>query len=635
MIKNEIKILGEVEHCLKLPGMFIGSVSFEQDNGFLFNEVTQKFEYTSYQYVQGFMKIINEIIDNSLDEFKRLDYKNSPKLEINIEDNKIIIKDNGRGIPIENIITESGKEISQLEASMTKLRAGGNFNEKNNDRVTIGMHGYGSCLTNIFSKEFQVKVQTKTGKGKLVCKDNLSTCKCNVIVQPFDGDTFTEVSFIPDYERFNLNGFDDIHKQILYTRLLNLSVCYPQIRFKFNGKSLNRLKPEAYLSYFEDSFEQVKGNSKFIIGLLPNDTDNFIQSSYVDGLNIKDGGNHIDFILDQVISRLRNHRALKKYNVTPGDIRNKIKIVCVLREFPNMQFNSQTKEKLTNPLAEIREYFKEVDWDKFVTQIAKNEKIIDPIIVNYKIKEQFKQQMALKGAIKVEKNFKCDKYLPATKEKKYLMVTEGDSASGGLVPALGRSQVSFFSTRGVPLNAYTATTKELAANEELTNIIKILNLDIANSNMHNLTHRYIVLAEDADADGSHIRGLYVGFFVKYAKWMLDNHYIKYLKTPIAAIMQNKKIVKYWFTLKEMNDYLAENTIKSNQTLKYFKGLGSWRGDMLSDLINNNGGLENFLEDLDIDEESEKILDDWIGEKQENVLSRKDYLRNYQLDINKV
>ena len=57
--------------------------------------------------------------------------------------------------------------------------------------------------------------------------------------------------------------------------------------------------------------------------------------------------------------------------------------------------------------------------------------------------------------------------------------------------------------------------------------------------------------------------------------------------------------------------------------------------MLSDLINNNGGIENFVEDLNIDDESEKILDDWIGEKPENVLSRKDYLRSYQLDINKV
>lgn len=633
MQENNVKILSDRDHVLQRPATYIGSMSPETFEGFVFNQELGKFEYKSYQKIQAFEKIVNEILDNSVDEALRTEFKYANVIEVDIDaTGRVTIKDNGRGVPISLITDEKGKQVSQLEAAFTKARAGSNFSDDN--RQTIGTNGLGSFCTAVFSKEFQVKVQTAIGKGKLVCKENLSTKKCTLDNSTCD-KTFTEVSFLPDYEKFGLETYSKDHQALLYTRLLNLSVCYPQIKFKFNGKALTKLKPEAYLSYFGDNFEQIKGNSKFILGILPNDTDNFIQSSYVDGLNIKDGGNHIDFILDQIISRLRNHRVFKKYNVTPGDIRNKIKLVCVLREFPNMQFNSQTKEKLTNSVSEIREYFKDVDWDKFVNTIAKNETITDPIIINYKVKEQVKQQMALKSAVKVEKNFKCDKYLPAIKEKKFLMVTEGDSASGGLVPALGRSQISFFSTRGVPLNAYTANTKELAANEELTNIIKILNLDISNPETQSLTHKYVVLAEDADADGSHIRGLYLGFFVKYAKWMVEDHSIKYLKTPIAAILQNKKIVKYWFTLPEMNEYLSTNTLKSNQTLKYFKGLGAWRGDMLSDLINNNGGLENFLEDLTIDEESEQVLDSWIGEKTENVSARKEYLRSYQLDINKV
>lgn len=632
MQDNNVKILSDRDHVLQRPATYIGSMSPETFEGFIFNQELNKFEYKTYQKIQAFEKIVNEILDNSVDEALRTGFKYANIIEVDIEENgKVIIKDNGRGVPISLISDEKGKQVSQLEAAFTKARAGSNFSDDN--RQTIGTNGLGSFCTAVFSKEFQVKVQTAIGKGKLVCKDNLSTKKCTLDNSPCE-KTFTEVSFLPDYEKFGLQTYSREHQDLLYTRLLNLSVCYPQIKFKFNGKALTKLKPEAYLSYFGNTFEQIKGNSKFILGILPNDTDNFIQSSYVDGLNIKDGGNHIDFILDQIISRLRNHRVLKKYNVTPGDIRNKIKLVCVLREFPNMQFNSQTKEKLTNSVSEIREYFKDVDWDKFVNQIAKNTQLLDPIIINYKVKEQVKQQLALKSAVKIEKNFKCEKYLPAIKEKKYLMITEGDSASGGLVPALGRSQISFFSTRGVPLNAYTANTKELSNNEELTNIIKVLNLDITNQNVHSLSHQYIVLAEDADADGSHIRGLYIGFFLKYAKWLLDNHCIKYLKTPLAAILENKKIIKYWFTLKDMEEYLTTHKIKPNQTLKYMKGLGSWRADMLSDLVNNNGGLENFLEDLTVDDESLSVLDNWIGEKAENVQARKEYLKNYQLDINK-
>lgn len=213
-------------------------------------------------------------------------------------------------------------------------------------------------------------------------------------------------------------------------------------------------------------------------------------------------------------------------------------------------------------------------------------------------------------------------------------VISHNSASGGLTPSLGRDENSFFSTRGVPLNAYTATAKELANNEELTNIIKVLNLDI-NNKENGISHDCIVLAEDADCDGSHIRGLYLGFFIKYARHLFEEHKIKYLKTPIAAILEKKNIVKYWFTLSDMNNYLSKHSIKNNQTLKYFKGLGSWRSDLLSNLINNNGGIENFLEDFEISEDSEKLLTDWIGESKENVQSRKEYLKDYQLDINKI
>jgi len=633
MTNNNIQILSDRDHILHRPATYIGSMSYENFEGFIFNNETQKFEYKQYQKIQAFEKIISEILDNCVDEALRTNFEYANLIEINIENNnKIIIKDNGRGVPITNIIDDKGKKISQLQAAFTKARAGSNFS--NDNRQTIGTNGVGSFCCAVFSKYFEVKVKSRDGVGNLICKDNLSSHKCKINLHKTKGKTFTEVIFIPDYERFGIKEFDKNHQDLLYTRLINLSMSFPKIKFKFNNVLLPKLKSELYLTYFGEYFEQIKSN-KYIIGILPNNIDNFIQSSYINGLNIKEGGNHIDFILNEIINRLREHKIFKKYNVTPGDIKNKIKLICILRNFPNMQFNSQTKEKLTNPMSEIREYFSEIDFDKFVNILAKNQNIIDPIIINYKIKEQVKEQLALKNSTKKEKNFKCDKYLPAIKEKKYFMITEGDSASGGLTPALGREFISFFSTRGIPLNAYIAKPKDLANNEELTNIIKALNLDISNSNIQLLSHQYIILASDADSDGNHIRGLYISFFYKYAKWLLDNKIVKYLKTPIAAIIENKKIKKYWFTLKEMNDYLSKNKIKSNQMLKYYKGLGSFRAETLKELIISGGGLEKFLEDLILDDDSNSILDNWVGEKLENVQSRKEYLKNYQLDINKI
>ena len=630
-MKNKIEILSDKDHVLQRPATYIGSVSSENFEGFIFNNDIKKFVYKQYKKIQGFEKIINEILDNSIDEALRTDFKKANLIEIFTDNNKIIIKDNGRGVPISKILDSDGNKISQLEAAFTKARAGSNFSDDN--RNTIGLNGLGSFCTAVFSKEFNVSVQTEDGNGSLKCYNNLSSYKCK-IKSCKNKKTFTEVSFIPDYERFGLKEFDKEHQSLLLTRLLNLSACYPKIKFKYNGDTIYKIKADEYLSYFGENYESIF-NEKYIIGIFPNNTDNFIQSSYINGLNIKDGGNHLDFILNEIISRMRESKIFKKYHITPGDIKNKIKLVCIMRNFNNMQFNSQTKEKLTNSFADIREYFKDLDFDKFVNKIIKNVYIIDPIIINYKIKEQVKDQLALKNSIKIEKNFKCDKYLQATKNKIYFMITEGDSASGGLVPALGRENISFFSTRGVPLNAYTALNKEIANNEEITNIIKALNLNISNNHEQILSHKYVILAQDADNDGSHIRGLYISFFFKYAKWMLEKGYIKYLKTPIAAIVENKKIIKYWFTIKEMNDYLKNHKIKQNQVLKYYKGLGSFRSETLSELIKLGGGLNNFLESLVIDNNTEKIIDDWIGEKPENVLMRKEYLKNYTLDLDKI
>lgn len=630
-MKNKIEILSDKDHVLQRPATYIGSVSSENFEGFIFNNDIKKFDYKQYKKIQGFEKIINEILDNSIDEALRTDFKKANLIEIFTDNNKITIKDNGRGVPISKILDSNGNKISQLEAAFTKARAGSNFSD--NNRNTIGLNGLGSFCTAVFSKEFNVNVQTECGNGSLKCYNNLSSYKCK-IKSCKNKKTFTEVSFIPDYERFGLKEFDKEHQSLLLTRLLNLSACYPKIKFKYNGETIYKIKADEYLSYFGENYESIF-NEKYIIGIFPNNTDNFIQSSYINGLNIKDGGNHLDFILNEIISRMRESKIFKKYHITPGDIKNKIKLVCIMRNFNNMQFNSQTKEKLTNSFADIREYFKDLDFDKFVNKIIKNVCIIDPIIINYKIKEQVKDQLALKNSIKIEKNFKCDKYLQATKNKIYFMITEGDSASGGLVPALGRENISFFSTRGVPLNAYTALNKEIANNEEITNIIKALNLNISNNHEQILSHKYVILAQDADNDGSHIRGLYISFFFKYAKWMLEKGCIKYLKTPIAAIVENKKIIKYWFTIKEMNDYLKNHKIKQNQVLKYYKGLGSFRSETLSELIKLGGGLNNFLESLVIDNNTEKIIDDWIGEKPENVLMRKEYLKNYTLDLDKI
>ena len=133
-------------------------------------------------------------------------------------------------------------------------------------------------------------------------------------------------------------------------------------------------------------------------------------------------------------------------------------------------------------------------------------------------------------------------------------------------------------------------------------------------------------------DGSHIAGLYVGFFSKYAKSIIENKKLYKLKTPIVCLRNNKnQIEQMFFNLTEYKEY-EKNNPNHKLIPHYYKGLGSWKAKDLKELVNKYG-LNYFLEPLENDEESKEYIHNWMDGKEAE--SRKEYLRNYSLDLNKV
>ena len=205
-----------------------------------------------------------------------------------------------------------------------------------------------------------------------------------------------------------------------------------------------------------------------------------------------------------------------------------------------------------------------------------------------------------------------------------------NSASSGLSACLGRADIGYFASRGKPLNAYDASFSDLIKNEELSNIIKILNLDISNTNEQNITYDNIVLASDSDLDGYAIAGLYIGFFMKYAPTIIEANKLKKLRTPIIAFVdKNDQIKKFFFTFNEYNEFISKNQMPTGTRLHYFKGLGSWQPESLKPLIAKYG-IEYFLENLKIDKNSNTIIDDWLNGKKSD--KRKEYLREHNFSI---
>lgn len=621
---NKIKQLSEREHMLLRPGQYIGATTLTTIPTFIFNEDTNKFEYSHASYVPALLKIISEIIDNALDEAVRTDFKYANKINIEISDTNVKVSDNGRGIPLD---VDSDSGISQLELALAYPRAGTNFND--DERNSIGMNGIGSYATNVMSTKFKAISITGKAKGVLTCSDNLNKRKCS-ISSCISDKIGTTVEFEPDMSRFEVDKIDDTHKNLVYQRILFLSISYPEISFKFNGKIIRFKNAKNFLSSFNDNFAQIS-TEKYLIGIVPNSSDDFNSKSIVNGADCINGGNHIDYIHSELIGRIKAKLEKKYPNIKPGDIKNKLTYVVTIREFKSPLFDSQTKEKFTSNISDIKAFFGDVDWDKLVNQIVKTPELIDPIIETFKIREELKSRQALNKLNKsTAKNFKCEKFLPATKNQKFVFICEGLSASSGLSASLGRADIGYFASRGKPLNAYDASFSDLLKNEELSNIIKILNLDVTNKKEQNLTYENIVLASDSDLDGYAIAGLYIGFFMRYAPSVIKNHQLKKLRTPIMAFVdKNDQVKKFFFTFDEYNKFISSNTQPAGTRLMYFKGLGSWEPATLKPLIAKYG-LEYFLEDLQIDDLTENVIDDWLNGKKAD--KRKEYLRGHEFSI---
>ena len=593
-MNNEIKVLTDREHILLRPAMYIGAVDITTLEEYILED--DKMVLKEVSYVPGLIKIINELIDNSVDVAIKTDFKSSNKIDVNITKDSVEVRDNGTGIPVKKI--ETGEYMPMIAWGSAK--AGSNFIDE--DRTSIGMNGVGSFASNCFSKTFKGSTDDGTKKYEVIFKNNASEFKESI--KAAGAKTGTTVLMHPDLARFGLEEIDEIHMSIIQQRLINLSLSYPEIKFSFNGKRINVSSFKKYVQMFNPNAE-VYETDEYSFAILPNPEDDFRQFSYVNGLKIPDGGTHIDIITRSVVDRVRDKLARKFKSIKPADIRNKLMVIAFLQGVPGTKFNSQSKEKITNSIAEINAYFNKVEdipFDALVNKILKNKEIIDPITEIYRIKEEFKKRQELKSLNKPKARIRSDKYLAPIGKKKYLFLAEGQSAAGGLIPVTGRKDVGYFIMRGKPLNAWSSTQSKFTSNEELSLLYQVI---------QNEEYDYIVFATDQDLDGFHIRGLLLGFILKYLPDYKDK--IGMLQTPIMTVVKNKKLVSWSYSLSD------NPKLKAGESIAYKKGLGSWKEDELKEVIAKDG-LSNLIRMIDMNDES--LIEDWLGKDSE---PRKEYI----------
>ena len=610
-IEKKYKKLDDISHILMRPGMYCGSIKPHTSNRWVFND--GKFVQSELTFNPAFLKIFDEILVNSVDESKREGTK-LKTIKVSVKDDIITIWDDG-GIDVV-IHSEYNEWIPEMLFS--SLKAGSNFQD-DEKRVTAGLNGVGSVLTNVFSKQFTVTTCDGQNEFSQVFSNNMRE-RTNPVIKK-SKKHHTEISYMADFERFGLTGIDDSHFKMIQKRVMDIAGCNPQLKVYFNEELISIKSFEDYVKYYSDSFffESNKDKS-WSIAVAPTN-DGYHQISFVNSTDTYDGGTHVDYILNQIISEMREFFQKKyKVDVKPSEIKNHLSIF-INSTIVNPSFSSQTKEKLITEIKDFG-YTYEVS-DKLIKSILKSE-IVNSILDWVKQKKNAEDSKLARELNKNLSKIKVEKLIDAKAKDRWkcsINIFEGDSAAAAFRKYRDTQTMGSFSLKGKFINVSEITTQKLTQNEEAVNLMAAIGLKLGQEpDLKSLRYGRILILSDADVDGNSISALLINFFNKYWPQLFERGMVYKVETPIVVSINKKSKKKLLFySQTEYNDWSKDNDLKL-WDIKYKKGLAALVDDEYFEIINNPK-----LTKIEKDELSDEYLEIWFGKNSE--LRKNQILKN--------
>lgn len=541
--ENSILHLDGLEHIRLRPGMYIGSLGDGSNEN------------------DGIYILLKEGIDNAVDEFSQ---GFGDKIDIEIKEGKVKIRDYGRGIP-----------LGKLEDCVSNVNTGAKYNNSV-FKQAIGMNGVGIKATNALSSYFRA-ASIRDGKMAVVefkqgekLSSKMGTAKPGV-------QNGTYLEFQPDAELFGKYQFN---MEYVEKRLWNYAYLNPGLTIKCNGTEyfsengiqdllINEMGDKTKPLY--PIFNYQGENIQFVLTHTPS-LDKYVYS-FVNGQSTEDGGTHVTSFLDGFTKGV-NEYLKKEYDIK--DVTAGL-IVTLKIGLDNPMFTSQTKNKLGN--VEIRApIIKEVqlaidDWlrhnpniaGELAEKIIKNQKARNEInsVTDKQIREAEKSVM-----LKIKKLNDCRYHLQDGKkgENSMIFITEGDSATGPMISSRDVSYQAIFSLKGKPENMFGKKKSAIFENEELRNLTFSLGVQ---KDIEGLRYEKIVIATDADNDGYHIRNLVLTYLLLFFEELVLTGHVYILETPLFRVRNNSKTVYCY------SEESRDKTLKTmkNAEVTRFKGLG--------------------------------------------------------------
>src|ERR1700693_2382305 len=474
---DSIKVLGGMEAVRKRPAMYIGST------GDL-----------------GLHHLVYEVVDNSVDEAPA---GFATKIEVTIHiDNSITVVDDGRGIPVDDMVID-GEKVSAAQVVMTTLHAGGKF-DSSTYKVSGGLHGVGVSVVNALSEELELEIWRDGATWQQTYSKGEPTSKMSKA-----GATKkrgTKVHFLPDRTIFTGTveyNYDTLAQRLRELAFLNkgLLITLTDERstdaksgepkhtdFKYNGgiaefiKHLNRGKQVLHDKPIY--MEAERSGVAMVVGLEYNDGYSESVFSFANNINTVDGGSHLSgfrMALTRTINYAGQQMGLfkdVKENLTGDDVREGL-VAVISVKLPQPQFEGQTKGKLNSDIAGIVQAVVNERLGAFFEQnTAVARKIINKAIdaarareAARKARDLTRRKGALDGGGLPGKLADCSGADPNPCE---LFLVEGESAGGTAKQGRDRRFQAILPLKGKILNVEKARYDKMLAHEEIRAMITAL-----------------------------------------------------------------------------------------------------------------------------------------------------------------
>ena len=607
--EENIRSLDWKEHIRMRPGMYIGKLGDGSSPD------------------DGIYILLKEILDNCIDEFVMGAGKT---IEINIQDNKVKVRDYGRGIPL-------GKVVDVV----SKMNTGGKYDSRA-FKKSVGLNGVGTKAVNALSSFFKVSSHRDNNIKSAIFE------KGDLVENPGETESSkrkgTLVEFVPDSSIFKHYKY---RIEYVEKMLKNYVYLNPGLTITLNGEkffSENGLK---------DLLEDRSSESDLlypIIHLKGDDIEVAITHSktqyseeyhsFVNGQNTTQGGTHQSAFREALVKTIREFYG-KNYD--SSDIRKSI-VSAISIKVMEPVFESQTKTKLGSTemgggFPSVRVYindFLKKQLDNYLhknqdTSEALQRKIIQAERERKELSgiRKLARESAKKASLHNKKLRDCRVHLGDLKKDRRLestiFITEGDSASGSITKSRDVNTQAVFSLRGKPLNTFGMTKKIVYQNEEFNLLQAALNIE---DGMEDLRYNNIVIATDADVDGMHIRLLLITFFLQFFPELIKQGHLYILQTPLFRV-RNKKDTFYCYSEKERIE--AVNKLGGKPEITRFKGLGEISPDEFKFFIGEDIRLDPVM--LDRAVTSEELLSFYMGK---NTQERQKFIiENLKVELDPV